>query len=151
MYISHFMTMFIQIYLWYRCHQKSWVVAPNLFMAVNIQDHWPPLDLNCSRKQHYHGAISSSEARWSAAWTSRWWWATERILVIWHLTTGEVCRTVSVSHMSAQWVWCNRVWRRPCNYNTFCLHAGHVVLSWTWNTHMVKKWTCISSRVLPWK
>ena len=68
--------------------------------------------------------LFSSEARCSTAWTSRWWWATEWISVIWHSTTGEVCRTVSVFHMSAQWVWCNRVWHRPCNYSTF-LHAGH--------------------------
>ena len=71
--------------------------------------------------------------------------ATEWISVIWHSSSGEVCRTVSVSHMSAEWVWCTRVWR-----STF-LHAGHVVLSWTWKTLMVKTLTCISIRVLPWK
>ena len=25
-------------------------------MTIDIQDHWPPLDLNCSHKQHCHGA-----------------------------------------------------------------------------------------------
>ena len=74
--------------------------------------------------------LVSSESQCSIAWTSRWWWATEWISVIWHSSTDEVCRTVSVSHMSAQCVLCKRVWR-----STF-LHAGHVVLSWTWkNTH----------------
>ena len=95
--------------------------------------------------------LFSSEARCSTAWTRRWWWATEWISVIWHSTTGEVCRTVSVFHMSAQCVWCNRVWHRPCNYSTFYMQGMHVVLSWSWKTIMVKTLTCISSRVLQWK
>ena len=24
---------------------------------IDIQDDWPPLDLNCSRKHHCHGAL----------------------------------------------------------------------------------------------
>ena len=26
-------------------------------MAIDIHNHWPPLDLNCSRKQQCHGAL----------------------------------------------------------------------------------------------
>ena len=121
--------------------KKSWY---SIYRMIGHLWIWTAVTKNTATE------VFSSEARCSTAWTSRWWWATEWISVIWHSTTGEVCRTVSVSHMSAQWVWCKRVWRRACNYSTF-LHAGHVVLSWTWKTLMMNTLTCNSSRVLPWK
>ena len=92
--------------------------------------------------------LFSSEAQCSTAWTSRWWWATEWISVIWHSTTGEVCQTVSVSHMSGYDV---TEFGAGLVTTVLFLHAGHVVLSWTWKTLMMKTLTCISSRVLPWK
>ena len=137
MYISHFITVYLNIFQVQTSSKKnSW---QSIYRIIGHHWIWTAVTNNTATE------LVSSEAQCSTAWTSRWWWATEWISVIWHSSTGEVCRTVSVSHMSAQWVWCNRVWR-----STF-LHAGHVVLSWTWKTLMVKTITCISSRVLPWK
>ena len=124
---------------------KTYISWQSIYRIIAHHWTWTAVANNTTAME-----LFSSEARCSTAWTSRCWSVTEWLSVIWHSTTDEVCRTASVSHMSAQWEWCNRVWRRPCNCSTF-LHAGHVVLSLTWKTLMVKTLTCISSRVLPWK